>query len=279
LIGGVGAFVIGMWINNADVALRTPNAIKRAFDLPTLAVIPLIRVKPGEEKLISHADAIYAEPYRALAIGLGLSESAPGWTVGITSSASDEGKSLTTANLGIALAEAGRRTLIIDADLRTPMQHRLFKVSNRDGLTGLLHEFSLRADAQGDEEALTDLRSGVRRADVANLSLLTSGPLPPYPDEVLSSAYLPRLLRAVAGQYDVILIDAPPTQAANAIRGLSACLDSALLVIDAQRTRRRAARKAVQLLQQADARLAGAALNRARLRDTDANAARNLIQL
>ncbi len=275
-LGGIGALILRVWIDNADIALRTPIAIKRAFDLPTLAVIPPIRVKPGEEKLISHADAAYAEPYRVLAVGLGLSESAPGWTVGITSSAADEGKSLTAANLGIALAESGRRTLIIDADLRTPMQHRLFKVSNRDGLTGLLHEFSLRADAQGDEDALTDLRSGIRRADVANLSLLTSGPLPPYPDEVLGSAYLPRLLRVVAGQYDVILIDMPPTQAANAIRGIAACLDSALLVIDAQRTRRRAARKAVQLLQQVDARLSGAALNRARLRESDANSAQKL---
>lgn len=267
LVGATGALAIRLWIDMADVALRTPNAIKWALDLPALAIIPLIRVKPGEEKLISHADAVYAEPYRALAVSLGLSENSHGWTVGITSPASDEGKSLTTANLAIALAQAGRRTLIVDADLRTPTQHRLFKVSNRDGLTGLLYEFSLHADAQGDEESLGEIRTGIRRADVPNLSLLTSGPLPPYPDEVLSSAYLPRLFRAMAGQYDVILIDGPPTLSANVIRGLAACLDSALLVIDAQRSRRRAARKAVRLLQQADARLAGVALNRARVRD------------
>jgi len=275
--GALAGFAFSLWLGNADVALRTPTVISRALDLPTLGVLPLIRVKAGEEKLVHRADITHSEPYRALIVGLGLADSAPGWIVGVTSPAADEGKTLSAANLAVTLAQSGRRTLLIDADLRTPMLHRLFKISNREGLTSMLHEFSLRADLQAahmpapnvpdDADTLDDIHSGVKRTDLTNLSLLTSGPLPARPEDVFGSTYLPRLIRALADQYDVVVVDLPPVLTANALGSLPPNFDITLLVIDAQRTRRRAARRALKVLQQSEARVAGVALNRAKIRE------------
>ncbi len=268
IIGAIGGGTLGLWLENADGTWRTASAIRRSLDLPTLATIPSIRARPGEEKLIVYAEPSYAEPYRALAVALGLPNGAAGQAVGITSPGADEGKSLTAANLGLTLAQAGRRTLILDADLRTPTQHRLFKISNRDGLTGLLHEFSLRADAQGDDEALADLlpvSPAIKRLEIGSLSLLTSGPLPARPEDVHGSAYLPRLIRALGAHFEIVLIDLPPVLTGSAVQALAPCLDATLLVIDAQRTRRQATRRAIRVLNTAGARLSGAALNRARI--------------
>jgi len=268
LIGSVVGGAIGLGIENADTVLRNPTAVQRALDLPTLGTLPLITAKPGEEKLIVRADMPQAESYRALAVRLGLSDAPSGWAIGITSPGTNEGKSLTAANLAIALAQAGHRTLIVDADLRTPAQHRLFRLSNRDGLTGLLHEFTLRADLQGDADTLADLLSvspGLKVTDVPNLSILTSGPLPAHPESILTSDYLTRLLRALTDQYDRLVLDLPSAVTPGTAARLAVGLDLTVLVVDAQRTRRRVARRALAALQQEPGlRLGGVALNRAR---------------
>jgi capsular exopolysaccharide synthesis family protein len=116
----------------------------------------------------------------------------------ITSANPGEGKSTTCANLGLTLAGMGASTLIIDADLRKPTMHKLFGIQNKKGLSSILGGFN-----KND-------KSTINYAVDENLDIITSGPIPPNPAELLASDVMNSLLIAVAGHYDYVLIDTPP---------------------------------------------------------------------
>ncbi len=269
LIGGALGSGIGLIIENFDNTLRSPDAIRRVLGIPVLGIVPQLRFRPGDEKPFPPADSAYGEPYRALGTRLGLNSGMTSRVLAISSATSGEGKSLTTANLGIALAQAGRQVLIIDADLRTPAQHKIFKLNNRDGLTTLLYEFAAHAahdseDSSASVDLAIDLASKLKRTEIAQLTLLSSGPLPPNPGEIVGSVQMLNVVQAFTAQFDVILIDAPPVLLAADTLAFVSNLESVLIVVDAQRTRRRSARLAIRQLRQANASVRGVLLNCAR---------------
>ncbi|MGC8782597.1 MAG: CpsD/CapB family tyrosine-protein kinase, partial [Anaerolineae bacterium] len=165
-----------------------------------------------------------------------------------------EGKSLTAANLGVALAQAGRRVVVVDADLHRPRQHRLFGLRNNVGLTSALLE-----PRPGLEGLLQD-------GPTPGLRVLTSGPLPPNPAELLGSARMKELLAELAAGADIVLLDSPPATALADATILSTQCDGVLLVLDCGMTRREVARRALEALRRVNARVVGALLNRMPLR-------------
>ena len=198
-----------------------------------------------------------AEAYRGLRTNLTFSSlDRPLRTMLITSAGPEEGKSTVLANLAVTEAQAGRRVIIVDADLRCPRQHELFGISNATGLTTAL----------ADEKGLQNLSlqaTVLQATEVPGLRVLTSGPLPPNPTELLASQRMAALLTALSALSDLVLFDAPPVVVVTDAAILASQVDGVLLVVNANGTRREHAQRAQQLLAKVNARIVGSVLNNA----------------
>jgi capsular exopolysaccharide synthesis family protein len=167
----------------------------------------------------------------------------------VTSANAQEGKTTTLANLAVAFANSGLRTVAVCCDLRRPRVHEFFNLGNAVGFTSVL------LGNVGLTQALQPVQGQER------LLLLASGPLPPNPAELLATSRTAELFRTLAGQADVVLIDSPPVLPVTDALVLSQWVDSTLFVGSAGLTTRKAAARAVEMLQQVNAPLAGAVLN------------------
>ena len=188
-----------------------------------------------------------AEAYRSLAANLQFAYADRQLqTIGVTSSAAGEGKSTTVANLAIAMAQTGRRLIIVDADLRRPGQHTLFGLDREQGLANVL---------LGENAQLP-----LRDTPAAGVRLLTSGPMPANPLEVLGSRRFDQVLALARAQADFVLVDTPPAGALADAAVLAPRLEGMLLVVSAGRTRRDMARRAREQLERVNANLLGVVL-------------------
>jgi len=193
-----------------------------------------------------------AEAYRGLRTNLTFSSlDRPLRSMLITSAGPEEGKSTVLANLAVVEAQAGRQVIVVDADLRRPRQHELFGVSNATGLTTLL------ADEKGDPESFLQATS------LPGLRVLTTGPLPPNPAELLASQRMTTAIARLCALANLVLLDAPPIVVVTDAAILASQVDGVLLVVNANGTRREHAQRAHQLLTKVNARVVGSVLNNA----------------
>ncbi|HKP53684.1 MAG TPA: CpsD/CapB family tyrosine-protein kinase [Chloroflexia bacterium] len=200
-----------------------------------------------------------AEAFRALRTNIQFaSPDKPVHTILATSTSPDDGKSTTIANLAITFAAAGSPTILVDADLRRPHLHKLFGLSNESGLTTLVAEMARKEGGQNVDLPLQD-------TEVPNLKLLTSGPAPPNPAEILSSQRMADILALLRNKAEYILIDTPPVIAVTDAAVLAPRVDGVFLVVNAGKTRRDLAAKARDILRQVNANLLGVVLNNAKL--------------
>lgn len=175
----------------------------------------------------------------------------------MTSANPGEGKSTTTGNLATVYAQADKKVLVIDADLRKPTSHHYFKVSNRGGLTSVLTNQQTLAGA-------------VKETSVNNLHVLTAGPIPPNPSELLSSKRFAGLLEELRQMFDIIIIDTPPILAVADAQIVSTLCDGVVLVLNAGQVKRDLAVKAKANLEHAKARILGVVLNNLERKAADA---------
>ena len=205
--------------------------------------------KLNELITITESRSPISEAYRTLRTNLdfaGLDRALK--TLVVTSAGVSEGKSTTLANLAIVSAQAGRRVILVDADLRRPTLHTVFGLANDTGLTTMMM----------DDAALA--APPLRKTEVEGLSILTSGPLPPNPAEVMGSRRMEEIIAALAERADQVLFDTPPVVAVTDAAVLATKVDGVVLVVSAGHTRRDHARTAIQRLQQINARIVGAVL-------------------
>ena len=241
-----------------DKRFRSPAELEGWFGLELLAVVPhekqavskrlALPGKPRISLLLSTAHrprSAEAEAYRSLRNTLSLSaHGTPTRVIQITSTNRSEGKSVLTANLGIALAQCGKRVLLVDADLYHPTLQQLFGIESELGLTALL-------DGQADPaDAISD-------CGIAGLSLLTSGSLPADPGELLATARFPELLDALREQYDFILLDTPPVLAVSDTTAVAARVDGVLFALQIAQSNRSSAEQAIQALAAVGATILG----------------------
>lgn len=166
----------------------------------------------------------------------------------VTSTGPMEGKSTTTANLAVVFAQQGKKTLLIDADLRKPTAHYTFQLPNTFGLTSVLTKQA-------------ELMDAVHMTDVENLFVLTSGPIPPNPAELLASVSMEYLLKEAYNLYDFILFDTTPVLTVTDAQVLANLADGSILVTSSGTTDRDGAIRAKEILSNAQAKLLGAVLN------------------
>lgn len=202
-------------------------------------------------RLIIHEDAKspIAEAYRTLRTNIQFSKIDDELkTIMFTSTGPGEGKSTTIANTAVALAQSGKRVILMDCDFRKPVQHKIFNKKNH-GLTNILVE-----------EA--DVTSSIQETQVRNLRLLTSGPIPPNPSELLGSTKMWELMNFLKTQVDYLVIDAPPVIAVSDASVLASRVDGTILVVNSGTIRPEMAQKAQDLLTKAQGHILGVILNR-----------------
>ncbi|PLT31777.1 CpsD/CapB family tyrosine-protein kinase [Peribacillus deserti] len=169
-------------------------------------------------------------------------------TILVTSPGPGEGKSTTVSNLAVVFAQAGKKVLLVDSDLRKPTAHYTFSFTNTFGLTNVLTK-------------QMSFEKAVKGSDVENLDILTSGPIPPNPAELLGSKSMVELTKKLKELYDIILYDTPPVLAVTDAQVLSNMCDGVILVVSSGRTEKETAIKAKELLLGVQAKIAGVVLN------------------
>jgi capsular exopolysaccharide synthesis family protein len=236
-LGLVLALVVVFLVDALDTRVRSVDAIREALGLRLLGRLaaPPSRLRK-RNRLVMLADPTgrEAEQFRALRASLDLANAEHGArTMMITSAAEGEGKSTTVANLAVALARAGRRVVLIDADLSNPHLHGLFDLDQRPGLTEVelgetrLAE-ALRPIALTEDSSLAD-SSGRRMEHTGSLEIMPSGSTLQDPDELGFERAVGRIIKRVRGRADVVLVDAPPILRGHAI-ALSAHVDAVVVV-------------------------------------------------
>jgi non-specific protein-tyrosine kinase len=202
-----------------------------------------------------------AEAYRTLRTNIQFSSlEKPVRRLLLTSAGPDEGKSLAVANLAVAMAQAELRVIVADCDLRNPCLHELFRVPNTEGLSTM---FLGRSGGAAGLGAATHMEPPLQRTAVPGLSVLTSGPTPPNPAELLGSQRMESILEELAHRADIVLLDSPPVAAVTDAAVLSAKVDACLLVVGAGIAKRDQVKKARAALEAVHANVIGVVVSNA----------------
>jgi capsular exopolysaccharide synthesis family protein len=199
----------------------------------------------------------FSESYRAIRTAILLSSTEPGSKAFIvTSPLPSEGKTATISNLAVAMAQTGKRVLLIDADLRKPRQHRIFKMKNLSGLTNYL-------------TGSIDIKEFVKPTNIHNLFVINAGPVPPNPAELLGSAKMADFIQSVKKAFDIILIDTPPVLAVTDALVMGPNVDGVILVVWGGKTSREALKRAKERMDLTNVKTLGVILNRINLKEHD----------
>ena len=191
-----------------------------------------------------------AEQYRTIRTNIQFASSADKQikTIVVTSSGPAEGKSTTSANLAVVFAKSGQRVLLVDADMRKPTVYKTFNLNNASGLSTVL-------------STSTSVLEAAKKTVIDNLSVLTSGPKPPNPSELLGSARMNQVMEEAKNLYDVVIFDMPPVVAVTDAQIMASKADGTILVVRENVARKESLTKARDLLNMVQARIIGVVYN------------------
>lgn len=249
LLGLFGGVLLAFLFEYLDDSIKSPEDVEKLLALAVLGVIPKLRSGNPEQALADPRSA-FAEAYRSLRTALQFStEQGVPKSLLVTSSVPTEGKTTTALTLARNFAQLGRSVLLIDTDLRNPSLHKALGADNSVGLSNYL----AGAAAVGDI---------LRPADQPLLTIVTSGPLPPNPAELLAGPKLLSLLTLAAERYDQIILDGPPVMGLADAPVVANITAGTLLVVEAGSTRLGQAKAATKRLHASRARIVGVLLTK-----------------
>jgi capsular exopolysaccharide synthesis family protein len=258
LLGGLALGVFtALMIELLDQTVRTHEDVERRLGLPFLGLIPYTRHKKGAPiyaSLISADVSLTSEAFRNLRTMVGFTAASAGEScVLITSTVQEEGKSFVATNMAVVLAQLGQKVLIVDGDLRRPRLHRTLLASNEKGLSDFLSGI------------VADPASLVQKSEIPHLDVVTCGPRPPNPAELLNTERLAEFMAWARGRYARVIVDCPPVFPISDILLWSRHVKPVIFVARFRRTRVPLIRTACARLKNSGARILGGVINGARL--------------
>jgi capsular exopolysaccharide synthesis family protein len=271
-----------LFLEYLDDTVHSTEEVERVLHLPALAVIPAVggatrrpmlsgltalqrqngNNHAEQSELLMNVDgrSPLAEAYRHLRTSVLLSTAgrAPRSLL-VTSSLPGEGKTTTAVNTAVSLAQTGASVVIIDADMRRPRLQSIFDLHGTEGLSSIL-------SSETDESEMLGL---VRTDETTGLNVLTSGPIPPNPAELLGSDQMRRLMATLQAHYTHVVIDSPPISSFTDGVLIASMVDGVLLVVHGGRSSRHIVRRSKQLLSDVGAKVFGVVLNNVNLQSHD----------
>ncbi len=249
---------MAMMVELVDNRVRTPQQVARTIQMPMLGIIPDGREDPATRSVsnlsqvaMNAPQSLFAESFRQLRTSLLYSSDSDLKTLLVTSPQAGEGKTMVASNMAVTLANGGSKVLLVDTNFRRPAVHTQFDLQNTTGLSSVLAR-------------LSDLDEAVQQTQVANMEVLSCGPLPPSPADLLGSQAMQDLLEKMRERYDAVVLDGPPMLLVADGHVLASMVDGVALVMSTKKTSRGVAMRTKRMLQGLRARLVGGILNRVR---------------
>jgi len=252
---------LAFFLEYIDSTIKLPEDISQFLKIPYLGPVPalatesnpdgtLVERKPAEDLVtLLEPKSTASEAYRGIRTSLLLSsaDQAP-QVILVCSAAPHEGKTITAANIAIAMAQAGSKVLIMDCDMRRPKIHKLFGIDRDKGMSNIL-------------AGSCNMGDSIFHTTVQNMDIMTSGPIPPNPSEILVSNRMKEIIEQVRTRYERIIIDSPPITAVTDAAIISNLVDGVIIVIRANDTHREIVKNGIAHLKSINAHILGAVLN------------------
>jgi non-specific protein-tyrosine kinase len=258
-IAAMLAFLLGigaafLW-ERLDDRIKSPEDVEAVTGLATIGLIAQMPGDKDRQAFYRLASLLYprspaAEAFRTIRTNIefaGLDQGVR--TILVTSAIPGEGKTVVASNLAVVFAQAGRRTILVDADLRRPMVHGIFSLPNDRGLTDLV---------RSDDVSIGDASQAT---ETPNLTVITSGTVPANPAELLGSRRMDAIIERLKGSADILIFDSPPVTAVTDAALMAVKAEATILVIQSHRTSRRVVGQGIEALTKVNARIVGAVLN------------------
>ncbi|MCX7943921.1 MAG: polysaccharide biosynthesis tyrosine autokinase [Deltaproteobacteria bacterium] len=269
LIGIFGGIALAFFLERVDNTIKTQEDIERYLKLPFLGLIPLIKeddTRVLEQKgiskdlfIIEFPKSSVAESCRAIRTNLMfLSAEKRIKSIVVTSAGPQEGKTITVTSLAIALAQTGKKTLIVDTDMRRPRIHKAFNIENTNGISNFLIS----------ELSLLDV---AKPSGIPNLFICPCGPIPPNPAELMYTQRFKEFVREAKESFDIVLFDSPPVAAVTDGVVISKIVDGVIIVGKAKKTTRNALLQVKKQLKDVNAHIIGMILNEIDLESKEYN--------
>ncbi|MFC1769543.1 GumC family protein [Nitrospirota bacterium] len=251
--GLFGGILLAFFAEYFDNTVKTPDETESKLGIPVLGMVSQLRMKKMDKGrrietiVMDEPKSTFTENYKALRTAIMLSSSeSPPKTLLVTSMGPEEGKTSTSINLALAIAQSDKKVLLIDGDLRRPRIHSVFKLNNKNGLSNYL------AGTAGKI---------IKEGPLKNINIIPSGPIPPNPSELLGSARFVKLLDSLKTQYDVIICDSPPALSVTDSIVMSRALDGTVIVARSGKTTYEVVRKGLKQFNDVNATVLGVLIN------------------
>lgn len=256
LFGGVG---LAFFFEYLDNTIKSPDEVETRLGVPVLGIVPLFesRGKNIEKIILEEPQSAFAESYKTLRTAILLSSAIkPPQNILITSMGPEEGKTVTAVNLAITIAQSEYSVLLIDSDLRKPRIHTIYGLDNSKGLSTYLAGVS------------SDINI-IHKEPITNLNIITSGPLPPNPSELLSSNRMSELMRLLNEKFDIIIWDSPPLMSVTDSLILSKILDGTIVITKAGKTTYEIVRRGLKSTDDIKSHVLGVVINALDMKKSD----------